>query len=86
MKKIIGIIHPFDVYQTFCIYEDEKLFETIYVDINDIPDTILQLSNKYKAYQVDLSGAEQFIQKIITQIQEKEATQYNKNKLTIKCI
>ena len=70
MKKIIGIIHPFDIYQTFYVYEDGNI----------------ELSRTYDVYQVDLSGAEHFAKGIIKQIQEKEITKYNENKLTIKCI
>ena len=86
MKKIIGIIHPFDIYQTFYVYQDDNKLEDIQIKINEIPETIFELSRIYDVYQVDLSGSEQFIQKIIKQIQEKEITKYNENKLIIKCI
>lgn len=86
MKKIIGIIHPFDIYQTFYVYEDGNKLEIIQTKMNDIPDTIFQLSHTYDVYQVDLSGAERFIKGIIKKIQEKEFTKYNENKLNIRCI
>jgi hypothetical protein len=35
---------------------------------------------------VNLSGAKHFIKGIVKQIQEKEITKYNENKLTIKYI
>lgn len=37
MKKIIGIIHPFDLYQTFYVYEDGKDVENVQVKIENIP-------------------------------------------------
>ena len=86
MKKIIGIIHPFDIYQTFYVYEDGNKLEIIQTKMNDIPNTIFQLSHTYDVYQVDLSGAERFIKGIIKKIQEKEFTKYNENKLNIRCI
>ena len=86
MKKIIGIIHPFDIYQTFYVYQDGNKLEIIQTKINDIPDTIFELSQTYDVYQVDLSGAQHFIKGLIRQIQEKEITKYNENKLIIKCI
>lgn len=86
MKKIIGIIHPFDIYQTFYVYEDGNKLEIVQVKMDDIPDTIFQLSHTYDVYQVDLSGAERFIKGIIKKIQEKEFTKYNENKLNIRCI
>ena len=54
MKKIIGIIHPFDMYQTFYVYEDGNELELVQVRMNDIPDTILELSKVYDVYQIDL--------------------------------
>lgn len=86
MKKIIGIIHPFDIYQTFYVYEDGNKLEIVQTKMNDIPDTIFQLSHTYDVYQIDLSGAERFIKGIIKKIQEKEFTKYNENKLNIRCI
>ena len=86
MKKIIGIIHPFDMYQTFYVYEDGNKLEIAKVRISDIPDTILELSKTYDVYQVDLSGSNHFTKGIINQIKEKEINKYNKNKLTITSI
>lgn len=86
MKKIIGVIHPFDIYQTFYVYEDGNKLEIVQVKINEIPDTVFELSRTYDVYQVDLSGAEHFNKGIIKQIQEKEMTKYNENKLVIRCI
>lgn len=86
MKKIIGIIHPFDMYQTFYVYEDGNELELIQIRMNDIPDTILELSKVYDVYQIDLSGSNHYTQNIIKQIKEKEATKYNENKLIITSI
>lgn len=86
MKKIIGIIHPFDMYQTFYVYEDGNELELIQVRMNDIPDTILELSKVYDVYQIDLSGSNHYTQNIIKQIKEKEVTKYNENKLIITSI
>ena len=86
MKKIIGIIHPFDIYQTFYVYQDGNKLEVVQTKVKDIPDTIFELSQTYDVYQVDLSGAQHFTKGLIRQIQEKEITKYNENKLIIKCI
>ena len=86
MKKIIGIIHPFDIYQTFYVYQDGNKLEVVQTKVNDIPDIIFELSQTYNVYQVDLSGAQHFTKGLIRQIQEKEITKYNENKLIIKCI
>lgn len=86
MKKIIGIIHPFDIYQTFYVYEDGNKLEIVQTKMKDIPNTVFELSHTYDVYQVDLSGAEHFNKEIVRQIQEEEMTRYSENKLIIKCI
>ena len=86
MKKIIGIIHPFDIYQTFYVYEDGNKLEIVHTKMNDIPNTVFQLSYTYDVHQVNLSGSEHFIKGIIKDIKEKEITKYNKNELIFKCI
>lgn len=86
MKKIIGIIHPFDIYQTFYVYEDGNKLEIVQTKMKDIPNTVFELSHTYDVYQVDLSGAEHFNKGIVRQIQEEEIAKYNENKLIIKCI
>jgi len=86
MKKIIGIIHPFDLYQTFYVYEDGNKLDAMQIKIKDIPNTIFQLCETYNVYQLDLSGAERFSKKIIQDIQKQELIKYNKNILTIRCI
>lgn len=86
MKKIIGIIHPFDAYHTFYVYEDGNKLDITTTTIDKIPDLIFALAETYGVSQVDLSGAQYFTKGIIKQIQEKEFIRYNKNELAIKCI
>lgn len=86
MKKIIGIIHPFDINQTFYVYDDEDKLETIETQMENIPDVVLKLASTYNIDQVDLTGTRRFTEKIVKQIQEKEINKYNENKLIIKCI
>lgn len=86
MKKIIGIIHPFDINQIFYVYDDENKVETIETQIENIPEIVLKLSSTYNINQIDLTGAKHFTEGIVKQIQEKEINKYNENKLIIKCI
>ena len=86
MKKIVGIIHPFDLYQTFYVYEDGNKLEIVQTTIKDIPKVIFELSETYKVDQIDLSGATHFSKGLIQQIQKEEMTRYNKNKLIMNCI
>lgn len=86
MKKIVGIIHPFDIYQTFYVYDEGTEVETVQTKIRDIPNTVFELSRVYNIDSVDLSGAKEFSVGIVKQIREKEISKYNTNKLIINCV
>ena len=86
MKKIIGIIHPFDLQQLFYVYEDGNKIAATNTTIDNIPELICNLSKQYYTYQVNLSGAKHFCKGIIKQVQQLENTKYSENKIIIKCI
>ena len=44
MKKIIGIIHPFDLQQLFYVYEDGNKIAATNTTIDNIPELICNLS------------------------------------------
>ena len=54
--------------------------------LNNISEDIIELAYTYDVQQVDLSGAKQFSQGIVKEIQKKELTRYNTNKIIVKCI
>ncbi len=86
MKKIVGLLKPFDVMQTFYVYEDGNELEVVQTRISDIPNTVIELSKTYDAQQVDLVGAKHYTEGIMKQIQQKEFTKYEEYKLIINCI
>lgn len=85
-KKIIGVLRPFDLVQKFYVYEDGNKIDTIAVKIDDVPNTILGLSNKYDVYQLDLTGPKQFSRGISSKIKEEEIKKYNQEKIEINII
>jgi len=61
MKKIIGIIHPFDIYQTFYVVKDgNEIIDEIHPKIDEVPNEILFLSQQYNIYNIDLTGVASF--------------------------
>ncbi len=86
MKKIIGLIHPFDANQTLYVYEDGNSLDFMKVKIENIPEAIFKLSKAYNVYDVDLSGAKYFSKKLIQKIQEEEMIKYNEKKLNIRIV
>ena len=86
MKKIIGIIHPFDIKQTLYVYQDGNKIDAKQINMDDVPATIINLSHLYDVYQVDLSGARNYAKGVVRKIQQLEFTKYQENKLDIRII
>ena len=45
MKKIVGILQPFDMYQTFFVYENGNKIDYAKIRISEIPDLVFALSS-----------------------------------------
>ena len=45
MKKIVGVLRPFDLYQTIYIYEDGNQIDAFESTIDDLPNNILKSAN-----------------------------------------
>lgn len=87
MRKIIGVLQPFTMQQTFYVYEDGNKLEVVTIeDVNQIETTIFNLADKYDITQIDLSGAKFFTQRIKQNLILEEITRYAEHKLNIKCI
>lgn len=86
MKKIIGIIHPFDIKQIIYVYQDGNKIDAKQVKMDQLPEEVIALSHLYEVYQVDLSSAKHYAQRIVKQIKQLELTKYQENKLDIKII
>lgn len=86
MKKIIGIIRPFDLRQTFYVYEDGNKIAVEYPTLNEINESVFSLSSKYEVSQVDLVGPKQYNRGLSKRIKEAEMTKFNENKLEINIV
>lgn len=86
MKKIIGIIRPFDLRQTFYVYEDGNKIAVEYPTLNEINESVFSLSSKYEVNQVDLVGPKQYNRGLSKRIKEAEMTKFNENKLEINIV
>ena len=86
MKKIIGIVRPFDTTQTFYVYEDGNKINIMSIPIEQMENHILNLCEQYEITQVDLTGPKQYIKGIQERVQKAELTKYNNNKININII
>lgn len=86
MVKIVGVLRPFDMKQSFYVYDSGNKLDFAKVTIDEIPDTILAFVDKYKVQKVELSGNEKYAKGIAKQIQNAEMHKYNKNTLEFEYI
>lgn len=86
MKKVIGILRPFDRRQNFYVYEDGNRLEARQPTVDEITDTVFALCDKYDITQVDLTGPKQYNRGLKKKIEIAEMQKYSENKLTINII
>lgn len=87
MKKIIGILRPFDIEQKYFIYDNGNKIDSFSVSIeNDMIDVILGYVDKYEITQIDLTGPKQFVKGIVKEIKKAEIKKYRKENLEINII
>lgn len=82
-KKIVGLLKPFILKQEFYIYEDSNKIDAISISVEDIAETVLNLTNQYSINQLDLIGPKKYSQGIGNKIKELENTKYNVNNIEI---
>lgn len=83
MRKIVGLIQPFDYYQNFYVYEDGNKLEAATPKLEKVNETIFHFADKYEITKIDLIGPKQYIRGFIKKIKEAELNKYNMNKLEI---
>lgn len=83
MRKIVGILRPFDILQTIYVYEDNNKIDCAKINFKDLNDTIFELSSKYDIEEINFLGTKQFNKGIQNKLEAEEMTRYNKNKLKI---
>lgn len=87
MKKIIGILRPFDAQQKYFVYDNGNKIDSFSVAIEDnMIDVILGYVEKYKITQIDLTGPKQFAKGIVKEIKKAEMKKYHKENLEVNII
>lgn len=86
MKKIIGILRPFDMTKTLYVYENGNKIDAITTSTEDLENSILNLCEKYSISQVDLTGPKKYTEGIKNQIEKSNLLNYNINHITINLI
>lgn len=86
MKKMVGILRPFEYKQRFFVYEDGNKLDNIETTVEELVENVLQLAFKHEINQIDLSGPKQYALGLGQKIKEASITKYNHNNITINII
>lgn len=86
MKKIVTIIKPFTYMQNLFVYEDGEKINTTSASLDDLPNLLIDLVDKYETTDIQLIGNLKFLKGIKKNIEDAEITKYNKNMLNIELI
>lgn len=86
MKKIISVIKPFTYTQNIFVYEGGNKIDTISTNLNELPNILFDLVDKYETNDIELVGNLKFSKGIKGKIEIAEMTKYNENKLNIELI
>ena len=68
------------------VYEDGNKIEIIETKVDNFTSEMLQLINKYKIEDIELSGPKKYTKGIGTKVQEEYIKNYSNNNLNIKYI
>lgn len=86
MRKIVGMIRPFDMRQNFYVYEDGNKLACEQPRMGDLNKTIFGLMEEYDVTQLDLVGPKQYNRGLSKKIKEAEMTKFSTNKLEINIV
>lgn len=79
--KIIGVLNPFDLIQTFYVYKDGEQIDIMQGKMKDVSEIIFTLSQKHNINQIDLSGPKVYVKGIVKKIKKQEMQKYSKDTL-----
>ena len=83
MRKIVGIVRPFDMNQTFMVYEDGNKLDVVETTLENLNNTILGLVDKYSVDNVNLIGPQKFLRGISDKLKEEFSLKYDNRILTV---
>lgn len=86
MRKIVGMIRPFDMRQSFYVYEDGNKLACEQPRMNELNETIFGFMEEYDVNQLDLVGPKQYNRGLSKKIKEAEMTKFSADKLVINIV
>lgn len=83
MKKIVGMIRPFDIKQNLYVYEDGNKLACKQPKLDELNEIIFSFMQEYDVSQLDLVGPKQYNRGLSKKLKEAEMIKFNKNNLEI---
>lgn len=83
MKKIIGILQPFDAIQKVFVYEQGHQINAKGCSLEQLPNVLFTFANNYEIDTINLSGPTFFVDKVKKDIENIAITEYGYENINI---
>jgi hypothetical protein len=84
MKKLVGILEPFQQTQYLHIYEDGNKIDIVESDIDNFVTNAVNLIEQYKISDISIKGPKKYAKNFGEQIKQSELTNYNNSSIEVK--
>lgn len=78
MIKAVTVLRPFIKEQVIYVYENGNKIQAEKVEVDKVPNKILEYCDKYAIEEINLGGPKQYTRGIGRKLQESILTKYNK--------
>lgn len=85
MKKILAMLHPFDLQQKVFVYENGNKIDAATPTIEELNAILTELAEKHAITQIDFRGSKQYVKGLIEKFDKYQATKYNAQDIKIEC-
>lgn len=86
MKKIIGILQPFDANQTVIVYEDGNKIDVKQISTPNFAEEVCAFAKSHDVHEINLGGARQYGKGLVKKILEENLAKFNLDPLDVKMI
>lgn len=83
MKKIVGVLQPFDAMQKIFVYEQGHQINSKECSLEQLPKALFIFSNWYETDTINLFGPAFFVDKVKQNIDNESMKEYGYKKLNI---
>lgn len=83
MKKIVGILQPFDMIQKVFVYDQGHQINAKECSLEDFPKVLFAFADNYEIDTINLSGPSFFVDKIQQDIKNAAITEYGYENINI---